>query len=317
MRKLSLHDVALFACEFAYPDAVHRREARVNGTTVEACWAAGVAQRVTGHGFADPRTVSAENASAVAGTLTAARLRVFAVRGTNDGRNMLDDVRVSQTDEASPYGVGVHTGFALHADKLWESLQQEADLAAAAGNTLLLTGHSLGGVTAIALGDRLSRQRGQRIRVVTFGSPRYGSPAACFRVSKTCHISRFALSRDCVPRSPPVWTCCPRGKWSHPSGTWYSGGTAVWRWQPPANSFWGDLWQFGEDLVILAEMTAAAIASRSLSWAFWRSALNAGREIANKVAEAHDRYTYLYVSGGWPAGLSAAVGLGVTEAPDA
>jgi len=69
---------------------------------------------------------------------------------------------------------------------------------------IVVTGHSLGGATAIVLADMLDNVF-DNVEVVTFGSPRPGGRGLRKRMKGT-PITRYVHGSDVVPKSPP-WAC--------------------------------------------------------------------------------------------------------------
>ena len=134
------------------------------------------------------------------------RLNILSICGTEDQKDAEIDLRVKLV----PFdieGGSVHQGFNDYAEVLLSSdrLSEIIDEIAASGETLYLTGHSLGGAAAIIAAARLTeRGLGDRISVMTFGAPAAGD-----RFFADHFNGRFKFDRITVrairsrSRSPP------------------------------------------------------------------------------------------------------------------
>jgi hypothetical protein len=108
---------------------------------------------------------------------------------------------------------GVHTGFGLASQALWDALSSEPK--PLAGSALYFTGHSLGGALA-ALLALSAKDAGMPIRgVYTFGMPRVGGPKFADRYNDALGdvTFRLAYGKDLVSRVPP--TDLPGGPFKH------------------------------------------------------------------------------------------------------
>ena len=96
-------------------------------------------------------------------------------------------------------GVPIHTGF-LEAFRLVKA-EIKADLDRSPGNTLYVTGHSLGGALALIATKEIAYS--SQGACYTFGSPRVAGYGFAQKIKTP--IYRIVNSRDIVPRMPPVF----------------------------------------------------------------------------------------------------------------
>ncbi len=123
-------------------------------------------------------------------------VRVIAFRGTepDDPRDILDDLKFLPTHWAP--GGTVHGGFAGAFDRVKERVLAAID-GAKSGQTVFVTGHSLGAALAT-----LTASLASTVRLITFGSPRVGNSAFTRLVGADRH-DRFVDFLDAVTRIPP------------------------------------------------------------------------------------------------------------------
>lgn len=85
-----------------------------------------------------------------------------------------------------------------------------------AGTPIVLTGHSLGGAIAMAIGASFAARKHAPAEIVTFNAPRVGSARFCKALSGV-PVTMYRFERDpvsCVPwllgfyRNPVPWTQC-------------------------------------------------------------------------------------------------------------
>ncbi len=119
---------------------------------------------------------------------------IIVFRGTNNGRNVLTDL------DARPFkdrklSANIHRGFRDAAEKLrWEIISQYG-----IEETVILTGHSLGGAIAQIIGLWFEDDA-YDVQIYTFGSPTV-TPAS---VGGTALHFRVVLRADPVPFLPPI-----------------------------------------------------------------------------------------------------------------
>lgn len=126
---------------------------------------------------------------------------VVAFRGTEVEklRDWLTDLSVRMM-EAAELGGRVHEGFELSLDAVWDQVIKGIKKLSGAGQTLWVTGHSLGGALATLLARWLSADQ-RPFSVSTFGQPRVGDQGFA-RNYRRRHF-RFVNNRDLVPTVPP------------------------------------------------------------------------------------------------------------------
>ena len=123
-------------------------------------------------------------------------VRVIAFRGTepDDLRDIFDDLKFLPTPWAA--GGTVHGGFAGAFGRVKEPVLAAIN-GATSGQTVLVTGHSLGAALAT-----LAASLASKVRLVTFGSPRVGDSAFTSLIGADRH-DRFVDFLDAVTRIPP------------------------------------------------------------------------------------------------------------------
>ena len=98
--------------------------------------------------------------------------------------------------------VGIHMGFHELFLDVWPDIKEFID-AQTTNNSVVVTGHSLGGALATLVAAALSTQTPHAIEVVTFGSPRVGNHAFMKKFNASVHLStRVVRDLDIVPRAP-------------------------------------------------------------------------------------------------------------------
>ena len=130
---------------------------------------------------------------------------VLAFRGTQDKRDVCDDLKIQQTMR---FGCKVHAGFMERADAI---PLEEVQKLLRRGKPLLVCGHSLGGAVASLTTLRLLDHTGsspleadcvQRTRCVTFGMPLLGCDKLTAYVAKNRYrFHHCVYNADIVPRA--------------------------------------------------------------------------------------------------------------------
>ena len=111
---------------------------------------------------------------------------VLSFRGTElkEISDLFADLQAGKRDE--PSGGRVHHGFQHELNKLWP----EVEAAVAGIDKLYVTGHSLGAAMATIAASRL---RDRVVALVTFGSPRVGTP----RFVDGCTFTHYRVQNNC------------------------------------------------------------------------------------------------------------------------
>lgn len=131
---------------------------------------------------------------------------VFAGTSPSELSDIRDDLRACQT-HFFPMGKGarVHAGFLEHTARAWSWVTQQL-VDQKPFNRVVFTGHSLGGAAATIMAAYWSEWvRGERVDLITFGSPRVGNWRFASRLLPrlgTC--LRFVNHSDIVPRVPKL-----------------------------------------------------------------------------------------------------------------
>jgi len=136
---------------------------------------------------------------------------VISFRGTeaNSIRNWITDLGFSKLTPFANYtGVQVHSGFydawlRIENDTLASLSELTSKYPTA---TLIVTGHSLGGVFASFLGIRLSKIKAKTFYLYTYGTPRIGNQnwSNLFQSALFGRHFRVVNNRDIVPHNPPM-----------------------------------------------------------------------------------------------------------------
>jgi triacylglycerol lipase len=135
------------------------------------------------------------------------RLVIVGVRGSTELQDWLADFNFPQ-DEGSEHGVTgrVHRGFARALVTLYPQVESKVREFADAGQTVWVTGHSLGGAEATLIATRLAREGFDVGPLYTFGAPRAGDGTFALDAHRRLgeRVYRVVNERDLVPRVPPT-----------------------------------------------------------------------------------------------------------------
>lgn len=158
-------------------------------------------------GMADVRFIDREGTQAF--VAASGEVVVLAFRGTEPTRieDVLTDAMFALTDGEFGSGDRVHLGFKRALDDVWGDVILTIGALQTAGQTLWITGHSLGAALATLAAVRLWRGTRRVAGVYTFGSPRAGNGgfAAAYDAILRSRTFRFVNQSDIVTRVP-LWT---------------------------------------------------------------------------------------------------------------
>lgn len=131
---------------------------------------------------------------------------LLAFRGTEPDRpgDILGNAQYEWTDW-QPDG-HVHTGFFAGLDSIWDELTAALRQVRTEGQSLWITGHSLGGALAALAASRLSVEHPEVVvhGLYTYGQPRVGDRTFAADVDRALggRYFRYVNNRDIVPRVP-------------------------------------------------------------------------------------------------------------------
>lgn len=169
-------------------------------------------QLATELGLTSCETLDAPSTDTQAFVASNARLIVVAFRGTElrpedwktDLRALLVPFMAGQT---AFQGGLVHRGFLKAFTSIWDDVQAAINRQQSGGQTLWLTGHSLGGAlaTLAAAQLRLGAPRREVAGLYTYGCPRVGNLEfrAAFDTDFSARAFRYVNETDIVPRLAP------------------------------------------------------------------------------------------------------------------
>ena len=124
----------------------------------------------------------------------------LAIRGTKNFENVKADLKTQMTPCEELGGVPLHTGFLECARACKKAVAPHLR----EGYTLKLTGHSLGGATALILSLLLAKEGKTVATCVTYGSPRVGPAELSEHFPDGFEMLRVVEVDDVVARLPPV-----------------------------------------------------------------------------------------------------------------
>ena len=119
---------------------------------------------------------------------------IIAFRGTDETKDIFTDINLIPVG-GEKQGL-VHLGFKRALDKIWKSVETHLDLLYTEGDTIYITGHSLGGALATVAAARSKYV----CEVYTFGQPRVGNRK--YRKNVKSKIYRHVCGADIVPSVP-------------------------------------------------------------------------------------------------------------------
>lgn len=124
---------------------------------------------------------------------------IIAFRGSDD----VFDLAVNLTASQKPteiYEGAVHEGFGRALEGVWMEIRTLLGSLDFAGQSIWITGHSLGGALATLTAKKLA-QFMEPVHCVTFGQPRVGDPE--FFQNYQVQHHRFVNEHDMIPKLPP------------------------------------------------------------------------------------------------------------------
>ena len=147
--------------------------------------------------FAGAGTLEIEKVAYFVSSDPATNSMIIAVRGTSNLENALIDINYT-LQEDSHTGIRLHTGFLQSAANLYREIKPRIE----DGNTVHVTGHSLGGAVALILAMHLEVDGHNVGNVVTFGQPKVTNRSGAARF-ENLNVTRIVTQQDMVPIMPP------------------------------------------------------------------------------------------------------------------
>jgi hypothetical protein len=126
---------------------------------------------------------------------------VVALRGSDDALDWITNLKTAQI---RGFGGGVHRGFVEALTLIWPQVLAQVNGLLDKGQTLWITGHSLGGAIATLLAAKFSALGIEPYITCTYGAPRVFSPKAASAYLP--RLYRFVNKTDLVPTVPPPLT---------------------------------------------------------------------------------------------------------------
>ena len=126
---------------------------------------------------------------------------VVALRGTDQVIDWVTNLSVAQV---KAFGGRAHCGFSETLDAVWPEILTRVEGLLDKGQTIWVTGHSLGGALATLVAARLTAEGFEPHITCTFGAPRCFDPKAAS--SYLPRLYRFVNKGDLVPTTPPAFT---------------------------------------------------------------------------------------------------------------
>jgi hypothetical protein len=126
---------------------------------------------------------------------------VVALRGTDQVIDWITNIEVAQV---KGLGGHIHQGFHDSLNLVWDELQSIVEELLDAGQTIWVTGHSLGGALATLAAARFVEVGLEPYITCTFGAPRVFDPRAA--AAYLPRLYRFINKGDLVPTVPPALT---------------------------------------------------------------------------------------------------------------
>jgi hypothetical protein len=150
--------------------------------------------------YTSPTFIEASTDTRVFVEDTGDRSTVVAFAGTNSKENVLTDVKILDVSFAACGNskTRVHAGFF----KAWNSVRTKVFAHVSSYDTVVFTGHSLGGALACVAGLDVACTLGKKVKVVSFGAPQVGDElfADAFN-AKIWESTRVVNPLDPVPKS--------------------------------------------------------------------------------------------------------------------
>lgn len=125
---------------------------------------------------------------------------VIAFRGSDDVLDLAVNLTATQYESPEQYEGAVHQGFMDALEGVWIELRDLVDSLYIEGQTIWITGHSLGGALATLTAKRLAKFM-EPVHCITFGQPRVGDPDFFQNYAVKHH--RFVNELDVIPKLPP------------------------------------------------------------------------------------------------------------------
>jgi hypothetical protein len=129
-------------------------------------------------------------------TSRATKTQIISIRGTSNIENAMVDVSLKLNVDAD-LGVSLHQGFAASAKRVYTELKPLLK----PEYKIYITGHSLGGATALVLAMFLDKDQFKVEQVVTFGQPKVTNVSGANTIQHI-NLIRVVTPNDLVPLVP-------------------------------------------------------------------------------------------------------------------
>jgi len=141
-------------------------------------------------------------------TDNANKTHFVAVRGTCNSHNAMQDIDFFK-DKSKRLGIKIHSGFHTTSEGIADDLLTRLDK----GYKVYVTGHSLGGASALVVSWYLDHANFDVAECITFGQPKVTDSHGIRKMRDKIKLTRVVNETDVVPLVPPTGT--HRDRYAH------------------------------------------------------------------------------------------------------